>query len=81
MTAAIMVLKKRNILALPVHDSLVVPQTAVEMTKAALIAAYQDQLDVTPRLKVLGAAPTSVSPPKEFTPEDPEWWQPPVAPF
>jgi hypothetical protein len=52
MTAAMMDLKKRSVPALTVQDSLIVPQSAVEMTKVAMTAAFGGQLGITPRLKV-----------------------------
>jgi hypothetical protein len=67
MTVAMMDLKERGVLALPVHDSLIVPQGAVEMAKAALTTAFQRQLDITPRLKVVPVccarkSPTGMAP-------------------
>jgi hypothetical protein len=73
LTDAMLQLQRRGVIALPVHDSLVVPQGAVEITKAAMTTAFQRALGVTPRLKVVGNRPAY--PPKEFTPEDPEWWE------
>jgi len=52
LTTAMLVLKTQGVLALPVHDSLVVPQSAVQATKQALTAAFQECLGITPRLRV-----------------------------
>jgi hypothetical protein len=68
MTAAMMDLKKRGVLALPVHDSLIVQQGAVEMAKAALITAFQRQLGVAPRLKVVSVC-CARKPPTDMAPE------------
>lgn len=54
MTAAMMSLKRRAALALPVHDSLIVPQSAARIAKEALAQAFRSQLGLTPRLKVAG---------------------------
>ena len=52
LTTAMLRLKTQGVLALPIHDSLVVPQSAVQATKQALTAAFQGCLGITPRLRV-----------------------------
>jgi len=52
LTTAMLGLKTQGVLALPIHDSLVVPQSAVRATKQALTAAFQESLGITPRLRV-----------------------------
>ena len=73
MTAAMMNLMARGVLALPVHDSLIVTQSAVVLAKTALTAAFQSQLGVVPRLKVnvAIAAPNQAS---DLTVGYPAWW-------
>lgn len=56
LTTAMLVLKTQGVLALPVHDSLVVPKSAVQVTKQALTAAFQECLGTTPRLRVKAGA-------------------------
>ena len=71
MTAAMLDLKGRGVLALPVHDSLIVAREGVEAAKDALQSAFQGQLGVTPRLKVSGEGGVAKG---SLTPADPEWW-------
>ena len=51
-TAAMLSLKAQGVLALPVHDSLVVPHRAVEAANHALTAAFREQLRVMPGLRM-----------------------------
>lgn len=46
-------LKDQNIIALPLHDSLIVAHSALEATRKALTTAFRTVIGVTPRLKVV----------------------------
>lgn len=56
LTAAMLMLKAAGVVALPVHDSLIVPQEAVSMAEQALMGCFRQQVGITPRLHIrLGA--------------------------
>lgn len=55
LTAAMLTLKVAGVVALPVHDSLIVPQDAVPMAEQALMAAFQQQVGITPALRTTPA--------------------------
>ena len=59
LTTAMLGLKTQGVLALPIHDSLVVPQSAVRATKQALTAAFQESLGIIPQLRVKTGASRS----------------------
>lgn len=54
LTAAMMTLKDAGIVALPVHDSLIVPRSREAEAAAALVQAFHQTLNITPRLKADG---------------------------
>lgn len=51
MSAAMRALREQNVLALPVHDSLIVPVRAETAARQAITAGYQAVCGVTPRLR------------------------------
>ena len=52
MAGALGYLQAHNVVGLPVHDSLIVPHTAVEVAKRGLTGACSVFVGITPRLKV-----------------------------
>jgi hypothetical protein len=57
MTAALASLRQHGVLALPVHDSLMVPLSAAAAAREAIEAAYFDVCGVKPRIKKKFAVP------------------------
>jgi hypothetical protein len=53
-TSAMLALKDGGIVALPVHDSLIVQAKAASIARAALTTAFKDLLGTEPRLSVKG---------------------------
>jgi hypothetical protein len=51
MTSAMRTLRQQGVLALPVHDSLIVPAAAEDAARRAIIAGYQEVCRLSPRVR------------------------------